>query len=233
MEINETIKNALLSSGAALTGFAGLEEIPPAARHDLRYAVSIGLALNPAIVAQIINGPNLDYYAEYKRANQALLELAEQAAEIIIGAGHKAVYSAPTDLGIDPETHSTILPHKTSATRAGLGWIGKCALLVTREYGSAIRLITVLTDASLDTGRPMDESHCGECDACVKACPGQAPSGKEWRKGLYRDSFFNVYDCQKAARAKAAKQGIDETICGICIAVCPWTQKYIGLASEA
>jgi len=38
------------------------------------------------------------------------------------------------------------MPQKTIATRAGLGWIGKTALLITPQFGSAIRLNSVLTD---------------------------------------------------------------------------------------
>ena len=226
-ELSEKVKLSLLENGAALVGFAGLTEIPPDNRHGLDYAVSIALSLSPAIAAQIINGPNQEYFAEYKRINKALLELAGHAARILQDQGYQAVYTAPTNVGIDPETHSTLLPHKTPATRSGLGWIGKCALLVTEEFGSAIRLTTVLTNAKLATGQPIDQSRCGKCRDCVDACPGQAPSGREWRVGLYRDSFFNPLLCRKTAREKAMKQGIDEIICGICIAVCPWTRKFI------
>ena len=45
----------------------------------------------------------------------------------------------------------TALPHKTIATRAGIGWIGKSALLVTAKYGSAIRLSSILTDTPIET----------------------------------------------------------------------------------
>ena len=76
----------------------------------------------------------------------------------------------------------TPLPHKTVATRAGLGWIGKCALLVTKQFGSAIRLTSVLTD---------------------------------------------VYICCDTALARSKSIGIETTICGRCIAVCPFTQKYL------
>ena len=43
----------------------------------------------------------------------------------------------------------TVMPHKTVAVHAGLGWIGKSALFVTEKYGSAVRLTSVLTDAPL------------------------------------------------------------------------------------
>ena len=45
-----------------------------------------------------------------------------------------------------------IFASKTAATRAGLGWIGKTALLVTPEWGPAVRLGTVFTYAALGAG---------------------------------------------------------------------------------
>jgi epoxyqueuosine reductase len=232
-ETSDKLRALLLEKGAALVGFADLNEVPPADRQEMPLAVSIAFALTPSIAAQIRTGPNQEYFAAYKRINQTLLELGRQTAEFLQNLGYEAVYMTPTDVGIDPETHSTVLPHKTAATRSGLGWIGKCALLVTEEFGSAVRLTTVLTDAELAVGQPVDQSRCGSCDACVEACPARAPSGREWRLGLYRDSFFNPYQCRKTAGEKAREQGIDEIICGICIAVCPWTQKFIDRSSAA
>ena len=222
------IKKELLDRGASLVGFADLIKIPSDARDFVRYAVSIAVALNPAIIAGISKGPTKEYYSEYKRANALLSDLADYAAGIIKDWGYKAIPKAPTNVGIDARTQSTVLPHKTVATRAGLGWIGKCALLVTREYGAAIRLTTVLTDAELETGIPMDQSLCGDCSSCVKLCPGGAPTGKNWKVNLNRDSFFDAFACASAARERAIKRmDIDDTICGICISVCPWTRKYI------
>jgi epoxyqueuosine reductase QueG len=109
-----------------------------------------------------------------------------------------------------------------------LGWIGKCALLVTEEYGSAVRISTVLTDAPLETSVSVDDSACGDCALCVESCPGKAPSGKNWEVGLHRDSFFDVFACERASRERAvAKLDFDDTFCGICISVCPWTRKYV------
>ena len=39
------------------------------------------------------------------------------------------------------------ITYKMLATLAGIGWIGKNALLVTKEQGSAVRFTAVLTDA--------------------------------------------------------------------------------------
>jgi epoxyqueuosine reductase QueG len=183
--------------------------------------------LNPAIIKKIIHGPTREYLAEYNRVNDLLADLAKGAVNILRDAGYEAIAKAPTNVEIDPATHSTPLPHKTVATRAGLGWIGKNALLTTEMYGSAIRLSTVLTSAKLKPAIPVNRSHCGECAICKDACPGHAPSGINWNIQLYRDVFFNAYECRRAARELAGKAGMDETVCGICIAVCPWTQKYL------
>ncbi len=74
----------------------------------------------------------------------------------------------------------TELPHKTVATRAGLGWIGKCALLVTRQFGSAVRLTSFLTDAELECAVPVTQSACRGCTLCVDTCPAGAVSGRQW-----------------------------------------------------
>lgn len=229
-ELGLEIRESLLDKGAALVGFADLALIPAAARQSLRYGVSIAVALEPSIVAQIHSGPTPEYYLEYKRANAFLSELGKDTARLLRDRGYRAIAKLPTSEvnGYDPTTLISPLPHKTVATRAGLGWIGKCALLVTKEYGSAIRLTTVLTDAELETGMPVEGSHCGDCMFCVDLCPGKAPSGENWDVGRHRDSFFSAFTCRKIARELCARAGIERTtICGICIAVCPRTKKYL------
>lgn len=87
--------------------------------------------------------------------------------------------------------YRSVLPHKTVATRAGIGWIGKNCLLVTREYGSAIRLSSLLTDAPLHGNDPIDKSLCGTCHKCVDACPAAALTGKLWHAGTLREELFD------------------------------------------
>ncbi|MGB8658233.1 MAG: 4Fe-4S double cluster binding domain-containing protein [Candidatus Zixiibacteriota bacterium] len=221
------LKMGLFRKGASLVGFADLMEIPADVRYSLRFAVSIAVALDPGIIASISNGPNQQYYSEYKRVNALLSDLGEHAAKMIRSYGYQALSSPPTIGRTDTQTDGTPLPHKTVATKAGLGWIGKCALLITEEYGSAIRLTKVLTDAALETAIPITDSRCGKCEICVKSCPGNAPSGRDWSINLRRDDFFDASACYRTARELASKAGIDESLCGICVSVCPWTQKYI------
>jgi epoxyqueuosine reductase len=231
-DLSIRIREALLQEGASLVGFADLSDLPENVRDSMGFGVSMAVALDPLVITRLENGPTREYYTEYRMANALLWRLAESTAGLITDLGFKAIAKRPTHSGIDPETHSTMLPHKTVATRAGLGWIGKCALLVTEEYGSALRLGTVLTDAKLDVGTPITSSRCGDCRLCVDSCPTRAPSGRNWNSSLHRDAFFDVFACAEGARGcSIAKLGIDDTICGICILACPWTIKYIESAS--
>jgi epoxyqueuosine reductase len=202
--------------------------LPAFERRNLPRAVGFAVALAPEIVAGIKDGPTTEYYTEYKRVNTILGELSLSTVDLIKSRGFAAIGSATTNEGIDRATNSTALPHKTVGTLAGLGWIGKCALLVSEQFGSAIRLNRVLTDAPLPTVTPISQSRCGDCRTCVDACPGLAAVGENWTRDKHRDEIFDASACRRAARQIAQQRtGISDTFCGICVAVCPWTQAYI------
>lgn len=226
-DMRSELKIALFRKGAALLGFADLRNLPPDGRMSLPVGLSIAVALDPAVVAGIEEGPNAAYFAEYGRVNRLLAELGRTAADILADRGWKAVPAEPTR-EVFTSDFRTPLPHKTVATRAGLGWIGRNALLITEHYGSAVRLMTVLTDAPFTVSSPVETSRCGNCRLCVDACPGRAPRGEDWRVGMDRDDILDVQACYAAARSLAGRAGIAATtICGICIACCPWTRRYL------
>jgi epoxyqueuosine reductase QueG len=155
--------------------------------------------------------------------------LCASTVDFLECGGHKAKAIDPTIRieGSAKKTLTTPLPHKTAATRAGLGWIGKSALLIAKNYGPALRLATVLTDAPLAAGDPVDDSQCGDCTKCVDRCPAKAIVGKNWAVGTERQSIYDARACCAMAKNLAGQKDIPATICGICIHACPWTQKYI------
>lgn len=229
--LSSELREMLLAGGAAKVGFAHLGGLSDNIRASLDFAVSIAVALDPSIIARIDKGPTLEYFGEYKRANRLLSELGDKARRLLEDRGHTTVVFDPTTETFNQETLRTDLPHKTVATMSGMGWIGKCALLVTREYGAAVRFSSVLTSAELDTGTPVGESRCGACRVCVDACPASAPSGRDWRAGMTREVFFNAHACRDQAASFRLSLGIDSTICGICVSTCVWTRKYINRSS--
>ncbi len=226
----ELLREVLKSKGASYVAFADLGDLPPESCQGYSFGISIGVALDPAIVAGITDGPTKAYEAEYNRINSRLNTWAEAGAEHLRQCGFEALPLVAT-VGQQDEKYVkyfvTPLPHKTVATRAGVGWIGKCALLVTKAFGSAVRLTTILTNADLPTAAAVNESQCGDCCACVKVCPARAPSGKHWQVGMDRDMFFDAFACCHLTEKWMTKRHLEHRICGMCIAACPWTQRYL------
>lgn len=208
-------------------GFADLSGIDTSCFDDMNYGIAFGIKLKPEIIAGIHNGPTRDYYDEYNRVNEALDHLVLLCTEYIKDHGYKAIGQTTTYVTEDNNL-TTPLPHKTVATRAGLGWIGKNALLVTPQYGSAIRISSVITDMPLTADIPVDESKCGCCTCCASACPASAIKGTLWNKELKREELIDPFRCKKIARGLAKEKiGVEITLCGKCIEVCPYTKKYL------
>ncbi len=227
--LSEQLRTELSELGVSLVGYADLRDLPADQRNSFDYGVSLAVALEPAIINGIGNGPTKEYYEEFCRLNRLLDHLALKAAEIINGYGFPAWPQTRANVGpyYNYKIHATILPHKTVATRAGLGWIGKCALLVTEKYGSAVRITSVLTDAPLEVSKPVNKSNCGTCNNCVRNCPAEALSGNLWSAGMKREMFFNYLACRNKTIERTWKLMPGKTICGLCILVCPQTRKYL------
>ena len=220
------IKDELLCHGADLVGFGDLTELPP----EIRYNMPIGVCVAVKYPAEIIKGikdlPTPEYRDWYNKLNKRLDMLVTLGKEALEMMGYNAIAMTRKKVGYGESENNTVLPHKTVATRAGIGWIGKSALLVTEKYGSMIRISSILTDAPLKTARPINKSKCGDCMICANACPGGAISGKVWKVDLYRDEFFDPVKCRKTAKERAKLGfGEDYSICGKCIEVCPYTRK--------
>ena len=240
--INHEIEEMLLENGASMVGFAKIDGMynhiglsgPQSADSVTEaidiphypFGISIILAHPKDVIKNINHSPTMDYYNAYHRLNSELDDLAILCTKYIKEQGFNAypqISSNTKEYGI----FRTVMPHKTVAVKAGLGWIGKSALFITEKYGSAVRLTSVLTDAPLDYNKQIIKSKCGDCMLCSSACLGKAISGRVWSPELDRDEFFDALACRKKAREIAAKT-IDKkiTLCGKCIEVCPYTRKY-------
>ncbi|MBP2134081.1 epoxyqueuosine reductase QueG [Methanomicrobium sp. W14] len=226
-DISEGLSDLLTKKDVDIFGYCDLSKVSPLPFPNLKNGISIGISLNPEIVKNLEKGPDDRYVAEYASVNKRLYRSSEIIAEFLKENGYDASFIPPTKQVDDPKVLYAEFPHKTAATASGLGWIGKCALLITKKFGSALRITTVFTNAPLPFAEPVSKSYCGRCTECMDICPAGAVSGKEWSPELYRDEFWNAGLCFEYSRNKGGAAGSEHPVCGLCIAACPWTKKYI------
>jgi Uncharacterized Fe-S protein len=194
------------------------------------YALSWVIPMNPEIMAGIQNGPNQAYVDEYSRVNNHINELSVALADELKVRGFYSKPLASSDR-TDTGNIKGDFPHKTAATRAGLGWIGRHCQLITRPFGSWIRLGTVFTDLELPCGPPIERNFCGSCTRCVEACPAKALTGNAWHPRLPREEILDVRACDQWKKERYFHYGKGHT-CGICSAVCPYGLKVLNKKSE-
>ena len=186
-------------------------------------AISLLARLDLRALTRLEQGDLASYGNEYRRVN-ALLDAA--AGELVAalldrgcdGSGTSATVYEP----LPPSGNwlaAGVFAHKTAATRAGLGWIGKTGLFVSPEAGPKLRLTTVFTDLALPVGTPVTESSCGSCRACLQACPARAGRDVSWQAGMARDLLFDAAACE---RHMDGLEMSGHKVCGLCVAACPF-----------
>jgi epoxyqueuosine reductase QueG len=183
-------------------------------------AISILMRLDPLVVRGLLYGPTRDYQQEYQRVNLALDDATGTLVDVLSVHGQAADRVPAT---CDVADDVAVFPHKTAATVAGLGWIGKTGLFVSARFGPAVRLATVFTDLELPAGEPVTQSGCGACRACVDACPAGCGRDVLWRPGMERELLFDAGACR---HHMSLFTGVETMICGICIAACPLSAQH-------
>lgn len=189
------------------------------------FALSWAIPMNPQIMASIRHGPNQAYANEYASVNTRINEQAQKLAAEISSRGFGAKLLAASER-TDTVNIKGDFPHKTAATRAGLGWIGRHCQLITRNFGPWVRLGTVFTDMPLHCGQSVELSFCGRCKLCVEACPAKALKGKSWYPGLSREDILDVQACDRWKKEHYFQYHKGHN-CGICSAVCPYGLKKL------
>lgn len=188
-------------------------------------AVSLVVPMDPRIMSGIQKGPNQDYADEYARVNRLIDDYVKFLAGEVTARGFGAQPLAASNR-TDTVNLTGDFPHKTAATRAGLGWIGRHCQLITREFGSWIRLGTVFTDMELPCGPPVEHEYCGTCTRCVDSCPAGALTGTAWYPGLGRDEILDAHACDRWKKEHYFQYHKGHN-CGICSAVCPYGLKVL------
>ena len=149
-----------------------------------------------------------DYHKVLKRKLYQLLEFIQSNS----GAINARVF-----------TDSAPVLERVWAARAGLGWVGKNSLLLSKKQGSFFFLGELLVDLKLPPDPPVTD-HCGSCTACLDACPTEAiiqPFVIDSNRCI---SYLTIEF--REALDPAFKPHMDGWAfgCDICQEVCPWNR---------
>ncbi len=112
---------------------------------------------------------------------------------------------------------------KAWAEKSGIGWIGKNSNLITKQVGSFYFLAELIIDIELDYDSK-EFDHCGDCTACIDACPTEAIVEPYVVDGSKCISYFTIE--LKDNIPNDYKGKFDNWVfgCDICQDVCPWNK---------
>ncbi|MEW6367013.1 MAG: tRNA epoxyqueuosine(34) reductase QueG [Acidobacteriota bacterium] len=151
---------------------------------------------------------NVDYHLIFA---EKLRRLAEQIRTIIPLCSVRAFCDT-----------SAVL-ERAWAERAGIGWIGKNAHLMSRRFGAWLLLGGLLVDREL---RP-DQSHpnmCGRCDRCLRACPTGAIRADYTVDSRRCISYLTIEHRGEIPADLAPALGGHLFGCDLCLAACPFNR---------
>jgi epoxyqueuosine reductase QueG len=219
-EQQEILVKTLKNNGASLVGLGDVSVVGSELTTKLPVAVSIGIKYDENVVENL-HADEAAFHKHLMGLNVPMRRLLSITEDLLSKWGYE-YESMPISIMIESDKQLRELksfPHKTAATCAGLGWVGKCALLVTPEYGPRIRLGTVLTDAPFKTAKPIVRDRCGKCSLCVEACPYRALHNVNWKRGVARDELFDAYSCNAKRLEYISLIGRKQS-CGLCLQAC-------------
>lgn len=127
-------------------------------------------------------------------------------------------------------TDSAPVAEVALAEKAGLGWRGKHTLLLSREAGSWFFLGEIYTDLPLPVDTPA-KNHCGDCAACISACPTAAitaPYEVDARRCI---SYLTIELKGSIPLEFRPLMGNRIYGCDDCQLACPWN-KFAQLSAE-
>lgn len=225
MELNQAVENLALSLGAGEVGFADLSALSVLQNLGYSKAVSIFIPLSRGILSKMEDEPTITYFSHYRTVNRLLDEISLRLTLFLEGVGYPsfAVPASQSLPGEEKPFHS-VFSHKSAAILTGRGFIGKSALFVHRQYGPALRLATVLTNAPLETPKAEPVCGCGDCQACRDACPAMAIEGRTWTYGMAREEMYDARACSEQMKTAYGHIGRG-SVCGLCIIACPYFKK--------
>lgn len=207
-----SIKTKALELGAGTVGITKVSEEALYQDYDCKFA-------NAIVVLMPMDSEEMSHIADVRSGVETMRVYMEISKTVISLAQHIR------NLGWSARAYgeSADILHIPLAINAGLGQLGKHGSLICKEYGSNMRIATVLTNLPLAADSPVDiavDDLCIGCKRCTIDCPPDAISdSKQTVRGV--EKWYVDFD-------KCVPYFTHTVGCGICIEVCPWSRPGRG-----
>ncbi len=216
--MSEHIKSQALELGAGTVGITKVSEDALYQNYDCQFE-------NAIVVLMPMDSEEMSHIADVRSGVETMRVYMEISKTVIAIAKHIR------SLGWSARAYgeSADILHIPLAINAGLGQLGKHGSLICKEYGSNLRIATVLTNLPLAPDSPQDiavDDLCIGCKRCTIDCPPDAISdSKQVVRGV--EKWYVDFD-------KCVPYFTHTVGCGICIEVCPWSKpgRRPGLAEK-
>lgn len=149
-----------------------------------------------------------NHYADLRERLRKIAAILEQT--------HGAKYRVYSNSGI---------AEKPVARRCGIGFYGKHSIIINEEFGSWIVLGEIVNTLELEPDTP-SEASCGECNACIEACPtGAIIEPYVIDRRLCIQALTNWYGVLPDAIARVWGNRLYG--CSVCQDVCPANEDVV------
>jgi len=182
-EFTQKAKQIAIGNGADLVGVVNVEsldehsedihKILPEAKSVVVVAAKHSLA---GIQSQNIQMGQFDTIHAYNECSRAAHRTSRFLESEGFPAGAVPAF-IPIDMQAPKKGMRGEICWRRAGVRSGLGSYGENGLLVTPEFGSAIRISGLVTAAELQADSPVEQDTCDHCMRCAEACPVNALSG--------------------------------------------------------
>lgn len=225
MGLTQEIRARILAEDIDLVGVTPVERLMEAPLG--RRPIDILPTANSVIVAaaHVLDSVYDLPYTRYEYTNQFFIlnsrlnSTATSVCEFLEEQGYRSIPIPAAYPRVNKEIFG-ILSHRHAAVQAGLGEFALNNMLTTPQFGSRVRLVSIVTEAELEPDEPCQATLCPEtmpeCQlACVRNCPVQAIS---------EDGVIDKHKCLHYQEQIMPWSAV-ELRCGVCVASCPIGQR--------